>query len=284
MDILLLFDYFPKALRNIAYRMPQEFRERGEEIRIRINRPLKVFIDGKNLCVMPDGSFGESGGFIVTQDLMKECFDRFTEMSPYAFADELSNGYITVEGGHRIGFCGKKYGNTMRDISSINIRISRDIYGVSEAFEIFPLLSTLVISPPGGGKTTFLRDAARRISNGGKKVCIIDERCEIGAAFRGVPQHDVGENTDVLSGFLMADGIMTALRTMGPDVLVTDEIGGKSDEAAIAAALKCGVKILASAHGSSCEEAVSRLGGIAEVFEKFVVIENNGGVRSVSVV
>lgn len=284
MDILLLFDYFPKTLRNIAYRMPQEFRERGEEIRIRINRPLKVFIDGKSLCVMPDGSICESGGFVVTPDLMKACFDRFTEMSPYAFADELSNGYITVEGGHRIGFCGKKYGSTMRDISSINIRISRDIYGVSEALDVFPLSSTLVISPPGGGKTTFLRDAARRISNGGKKVCIIDERCEIGAAFRGVPQHDVGENTDVLSGFLMADGIMTALRTMGPDVLVTDEIGGKSDEEAIAAALKCGVKLLASAHGSSRAEAVSRLGGIAEIFGKFVVIENNGGVRRVSVV
>lgn len=284
MDILLLFDYLPKVLRNIAYRMPREFRERGEEIRIRANRPLKAVIDGKSFSVEENGAFCESGGFIVSPGLIKACFEQFTAMSPYAFESEIANGYITVEGGHRIGFCGTKTGKTMRDISSFNIRISREVRGVSDEVDFSDIKNTLVISPPGGGKTTFLRDAARRISNCGKKVCIIDERCEIAASFRGVLQHDVGENTDVLSGFLLSEGIMTALRTMGPDIIVTDEIGGREDEDAISAALKSGVKVLASAHGGSKDEAIFRLGDLANSFERFIIIEKQCDVRRVLVV
>lgn len=280
LDVLMLFDYFPKNLRNIAYRMPHSFRERGEELRIRTNRPLKAHMDGRTFCVNTDGSFSENGGFCVPHELVKECFDRFTEMSPYAFADELSNGYVTVGGGHRIGFCGKKYADTMRDISSVNVRIAREVCGASEGCAVLPLCNMLVISPPGAGKTTFLRDAARRISDSGIRVCVVDERCEIGAVFHGVPQHDVGENTDILSGFSLAEGIIKVIRTMRPELIVTDEIGGEEDEAAIAAALKSGVKILASAHGDDKNDVFRRLGKISGVFEKVVAIENVCGVRS----
>lgn len=283
MDVLLLFDYLPQTLRNIAYRMPLDFRQRGEELRLRVGKPVVAVMDGKLYRVSENGFFSDSGGFIVTRDMMNMCFDSFTKMSPYAFANELSEGYITVEGGHRIGLCGKKSGDGMRDITSVNMRISRSVTGCSDCiFEaLLPFENTLVISPPGVGKTTLLRDISRNLSEYGKKVAICDERCEIAACFKGDLQHDVGVNTDVLSGFSVYEGSMMLLRTMSPDIIVADELGTERDYNALCSMTKAGVKVLASVHGRNREDVTERLSRITAFFQNFIVIENTDGIRNV---
>ncbi len=285
MDVLLLFDYLPQNLRNIAYRMPEEFRRCGEEIRLRSNRPMVAYMNGKSYKVSADGRLSQSEGFIITKEMLDLCFDSFTKMSPYAFANELSEGYITVEGGHRIGLCGRRTGSGVREITSVNMRIARQIKGCADDIyeKLLPFENTLVISPPGTGKTTLLRDIARRLSDDGAKVAISDERCEIGASFRGELQMDVGENTDVLSGFPLYDATRMLLRVMSPEVIVTDELGSEKDYSAICEMMKSGVKVLASAHGSTKQDVKMRLGLMAEFFKRFVIIEKTGGVRSVIV-
>ena len=285
MDILLLFDYLPQELRNIAYKMPQEFRMSGEEIRLRVNLPMTAHLGGRAYQVLKSGELADSGGVIITREILDCCFDRFTKMSPYAFAEELSEGYITVEGGHRIGICGKKSGGMIREITSVNMRIAREVKGCSDGVfdKLLPFNNTLVISPPGAGKTTLLRDVARRLSDMGTKVAVADERCEIGACFRGVPQHDVGVNTDILSGFPISDAVMMLLRTMSPQVIVTDELGSAEDYATVCAMTKAGVKILASAHGNSREEVCQRLGKMTAFFKNYVIIDNMDGSRNVRI-
>ena len=283
MDVLLLFDYLPQTLRNIAYRMPREFRVRGEEIRLRSGMPVVAYMDGTLFKVKENGSLSEDGGFTVTKEMMDSCFDRFTKMSPYAFTREISEGYITVEGGHRIGLCGKKSGDGIREITSVNLRIARSITGCSDGVykQLVPFENTLVISPPGVGKTTLLRDIARKLSDSGLKVGICDERCEIAGCFKGELSHDVGLNTDVLSGFSVLDGTMMLLRTMSPQIIVADEIGSEDDFNALCAMTKAGVKVLASVHGRDKEDVTKRIGNITDFFKKFVVIEKTGGVRNV---
>lgn len=282
MDILLLFDYLPRELRNLMYKLPVSFRQRGEEIRLRVMRPVTVHMDGKSFFVSAEGTLSENAGITVSREMLDSCFESFTKMSPYAFSDELAEGFVTVEGGHRIGICGRKSGRVMRDISSVNIRIAREVKGCSDSvFEkLLPFENTLVISPPGAGKTTLLRDIARRLSDSGIRVSVADERCEIGAVFKGVPQHDVGMNTDILSGFSVYEAVMILLRTMSPGVIVTDEIGSDKDCEAVCEMTKSGVKVLASAHGTGREDVMKRYSKLCSMFEKFVVIENKGGIRN----
>ncbi|MDR2932911.1 MAG: stage III sporulation protein AA, partial [Oscillospiraceae bacterium] len=185
--------------------------------------------------------------------------------------DELKNGYISLLGGHRAGICGTAVLSgggisSIRDVTSINLRIARDIHGAAtpivERVLRGNLRGLLIVGAPSTGKTTVLRDLARQISTGRvggyRKVAVIDERGELGAVYDGVPQNDLGPCCDVLSGYPKAEGILTAVRTLSPQIIICDEIGGEAEVSGMLDSVNCGVKIIASAHAASFAELLGR--------------------------
>ena len=226
------------------------------EIRIRAGRPaVCVNIFGEMRVCSDNFSAGE----------IAECFAEICRYSIHSFEDEIARGYVTLDGGHRVGICGtavKKDGKTvfLKDISGLNIRIAREIFGCSD--EIFGqffsrgILSLIIAGkPPLCGKTTILRDLARRLGEQ-HRVTIIDSRNEISASVKGVPTLNIGLHTDALCGCEKSEGIMLALRSLSPEIIICDEIA--DDEKAVKEALFCGVKIIAAAHAGSLSELSSR--------------------------
>ncbi len=219
-----------------------------QEIRLRAGRPIVLHIKNKSIAV---------DGANVTRGELEQCFERICQFSVHSFGREISQGFITLKGGHRAGLCGTavvKNGRveSMKDISGINFRIAREISGCAD--EIMDkcfcgeLRSLIIAGAPSSGKTTMLRDLAKQLG-ARHKVCIIDERSEIAAVYRGEPQLDVGLNTDVLDGFPKGDGIMAALRALSPEIILCDEIGGDYDE--VSACLNAGVRVVVTAHADS---------------------------------
>ncbi|MBQ8004579.1 MAG: Flp pilus assembly complex ATPase component TadA [Oscillospiraceae bacterium] len=194
---------------------------------------------------------------------MSDVLELATESSLHVARTSIAEGYVTVRGGHRIGLCGSAVQDGgkvtgIRELSSVSIRIAREVKDAAESVvdvleENGSFHNTLIISPPGCGKTTLLRDLIRRISNSGKRVSLVDERGEIAAKYRGMPQLDVGRCTDVLDGVDKARGSMMLLRTMTPDIIAMDEITDERDCRAVQAILGCGTGIVATLHGKSTE-------------------------------
>ena len=193
---------------------------------------------------------------------------RINEFSRYASIETLRQGFLPVRGGFRVGLCGSavvKDGEVtnLKQISSAVIRISREQKGIAQAvaprlFRDGRFVSTLLLSPPGGGKTTLLRDLVRQLSQGEgvppQRITLIDEREEIAVMYRGQPQMDVGPRTDVLSGCPKALAISMALRAMNPQIIAVDEITVREDLRAISQAAGCGVALLATIHAANVEE------------------------------
>ena len=247
--------------------------ENLQEIRIRVNRPVMLYYADR--CVsMKDKIF--CGAEI------EEMVYNFCRNSVYAYSDSIKDGFITVTGGHRVGLAGRgvyKEGKltNINMYSGINIRIAREHIGCAEKLLPFiykeeKIKNTLIIAPPSGGKTTYLRDIARLF--GSKyKVTIVDERSEIAAMNRGVPQFDIGVATDVLDGFLKTDGVTHALRSLSPDVIITDEIGTDDDYYAIKNILKSGVKIVTSIHGENFSEIKRKKSEFLSLFDGVVILD-----------
>ncbi len=254
-----------------------------QEIRLRAMQPVILhYTDGWKYC----GSAGvverKKDALTSSPEDMAKQLSAFCRGSAYAYQDDLGNGFLTLRGGHRVGVAGKavKKGEgvvSMRDASGLNIRIARQFLGCADA--IIPILlekkrifSTLLISPPGVGKTTALRDVARQLG-AEFRVSIVDERSELAAMEQGAPSFDIGEQTDVLDAFPKDKGIACALRALSPDVIITDEIGDSRDKEAIAEILKGGCKIVTSMHGYSIEEAKTKKGAWVSMFERLILLE-----------
>jgi len=261
--------------------------EKISEIRLRANKPLIIKIGGRDYSASSQGliPLGDAA-YRPTADDIYETMERISRHSFYAFESELSMGYITLPGGHRVGVAGQvvlENGGVRawKYISAINIRIARSIIGCAD--KVLPhiwseakLRHTMIISPPGCGKTTLLRDIVRQISNNNLTVGLVDERSEVAGCFQGIPQNDVGIRTDVLDGCPKAIAMVMLLRAMSPDVIAVDELGGEQDAHAVDTVLNAGIKLLCTAHGVNVDDAMANpfLSKMLarRIFERFIVL------------
>lgn len=265
-DINELLSYFPSNVGNLikdTINKNESILDELQEIRIRCNRPIILKLRNCEIVIE----------YNVNQNEILAILERLCNNSIYAYKNQICEGFITVKGGHRVGITGtavvenKKIIN-VKYITSLNFRIAREVLGCSLKildkivdFKTGSVNNTLIVSPPGKGKTTMLRDVIRNISNGvlefnfrGKTCGVVDERGEIAAMYRGQPQNDIGLRTDVIENVSKAKGMKMLIRSMAPEVIACDEIGSKEDVEAIKEATISGVKGIFTMHGSSLEE------------------------------
>lgn len=288
-----LIKIFSKNIRMILERVAVDF-EDVQEIRLRVQAPLLMLYGNREYYVGADGALGNQveQAYLVSRDELRETMEYISNYSLYAFEEEMKQGFITIQGGHRIGIAGKTILDdggirTMKYISFINVRLSHQIRGCASPvlpylYQGGDILHTLIISPPRCGKTTLLRDIIRQISNGterepGMTVGVIDERSEIGACYQGIPQNELGIRTDILDCCPKAKGMMMLIRTMSPRVIAVDEIGSREDIEAMGYVMNCGCKLIATVHGSSVEDIKQKpiLRKLVQerIFERYIVLD-----------
>ena len=271
--------YLPEAIRRSALALPEELRARGEELRLRLGYPPSVTIDGaeRSFHAVP-----------VTEADLARALELATRSSVHTAMDSLREGFVTVPDGHRVGVCGaaaytERDVLSLRRVTSVSIRISRELRGIAEP--VFASLErmggaggTLIVSPPGLGKTTLLRDLVRLVSDRGTRVSLIDERGELSSGM-----FDTGAHTDVLCGIPKARAIPMLLRAMSPQLLAADEITARADVDAMEQAVGCGVGLLATVHGRSLADIAARpaLEGLVQkgAFGRAVFIDRAGKGR-----
>ena len=269
-----VLEYLPQKISSEIKKSIPEI-EQILEIRIRINRPVCIKTIRKEYVI---------DKIKIDSTDMNKIFNIITEFSTYAYENSIKKGFITVRGGHRIGICGEavyekneiKYIN---NISYLNFRAAKEIVGcANELFEkIYKdsgFKNTLIISGPGKGKTTLIRDIIRLLSDIGHfNISVIDERSEIAASYKGMATNNLGIRTDVMTAFNKKDGIVMAIRAMAPDIIAVDEIGNKEDIEGLYFAKQSGVGIVATAHGNDVNEKITMY---RDLFEKYIYIKKIG--------
>lgn len=295
--------YFPVPLRRSLAILPLTVRQQLEEIRLRLHRPVMVVAGGWDAFLGSNGLVTTmSDALVLGEREASQFLETISRASLYAMEDDIRQGFITLPGGHRVGLTGQAVMEqqrlrTLKNIAGFNVRLARAVPGAANS--VLPrlvrqgrVMHTLIASAPGCGKTTMLRDLTRQLSSGvqelgvsGMRVAVADERSEIAACWRGVPQLDLGPRTDVLDGCPKAEAIMLLLRSMSPQVIVTDEIGNEADTAALEEALYSGVTLLATAHGATLEEVLRRptLARLLRkgAFERVVILSRSRGPGTV---
>ncbi len=287
-----ILKYLPK---NISELIQKEINKNPEkeiinqaiELRIRINRPIIIRLIKSDIVL----------NYRIKQNDIINILEKICENSIYAYKAQLIEGYITIYGGHRVGITGRAVIENgkiinLKYISGLNFRIAREVFGCSNKVlqEILDIknntiFNTLILSPPGRGKTTILRDCIRQISNGipsinfkGKNCSIVDERGELAAMYKGIPQNDIGLRTDVLENISKSEGIKMLIRSMGPEIIGCDEIGSKEDIEAIKYALSAGVKGIFTMHAKKIEDTKKNkeISELIEnnIIEKIIILEN----------
>ncbi len=271
--------------------MPESMSRQLEEIRFRTGRPVMVYAGGKEYEMY------RSDNQELTSEEMEKIFNLLVHHSAYSYQEEIRNGFITLDGGHRVGICGRAVtdgkGNivNIKNISSINIRRGREVIGISDSF--MPHLTdgkgrvrnALIVSPPKCGKTTVLRDVIRNLSNRGYKVGVCDERCEIAGAAGGRYGFDLGLRTDVIDSCPKDAGILMMIRSMSPDIIAADEIGTEADADAVERACVSGVSVIAAMHGDSFEDVLrSSIGSFVRrgIIQRLIFLTNQPSPGTIS--
>lgn len=285
----------PRSIREVVQEEIPDL-EDLQEIRMRAGKPLLLMYQGQERIP----GHAQDRPYIVAKEEIEELLGYISSYSLYAFEEEMKQGFLTVGGGHRVGLAGQaivEQGRirNLRYITSVNIRMSHQVRGCAD--QLFPYITqhqrplhTLLVSPPGCGKTTMLRDMIRQMSDGNQymkamTVGVVDERSEIAGCCHGVMQNDLGIRTDVLDACPKAEGMLMMIRSMRPEVLAVDEIGEAEDVQAISYAMHCGCRMIATAHARSIEElrkkpVFSRMMEERR-FERYVILKNRGEIDHV---
>ena len=273
--------------RRIREKMNESDFEGIQEIRLRCGQPVIFKTESRKMQLSEE---------VLSAADIRETVSLLSGYSLYAFEEELRQGYITLAGGHRVGFCGKAVMEdgkvrTLKQINALNIRIAEEQKGWGETFLPYLLegnrfFHTLIVSPPGCGKTTLLRDLIRCLSERKWTIGVVDERGEIAPLRDGRPQMDVGPCTDILEGCPKAKGMVMLLRSMSPDIVVADELGTQEDVTAVYEVLHCGVGMMATAHGYSFSDLERRLKPLMQgrVFERYILLSGRRGVGTLEAV
>lgn len=262
--------YCSPRIKERLFQLPENIKSETYEVRMRSERPLVLW--GVYGC----GFIGNDGRFtliypknplIVSKQEVDATLNKMCSYSVHTYQQNLVDGFITLGGGHRVGICGtavneERIISSVREISSLNIRIAREIYGVSlnllNSLFSGEIFSIIIAGPPSSGKTTLIRDMAKELSSGFcckyRKVVIADERGEIAAVKEGTAQNDIGINSDVICGFPKGTAIMNAVKSMSPEIIVCDEVAAKEEIESIQYGLNSGVKFILTVHASSLEE------------------------------
>lgn len=293
-----ILQLFPEHLR-FKWKEAARLEAQLLEIRLRVRQPVILSLENMELYLTETGHLTEriqDAQILPTQE-MEQVLKHICRYSFYAYEEEMRKGFISADGGFRVGVAGevlldaKGSIKNIRYISSINIRIAHEkkdaaMPVLSWLYHDGQLYNTLLVSPPGCGKTTMLRDLIRLISDGneyasGKTVGVVDERSEIAGCVQGIAQYDLGHRTDVLDGCPKAEGMYMLLRSMSPSVVAVDELGGEEDLRALLQVLKCGCSILATIHGESWESMNAKpfLKPLLseKVFERILFLQKENG-------
>lgn len=283
--------FLPSSLRQLVFELGRERCKSIEELRLREGQALSYVEAGRERIP------SEWKSHSVTAREISWVLEAAGHGSIHAVLEQFKHGFLSVEGGHRIGICGSvamKQGEMInfRSISSLSIRFCHEILAIAEP--ILPdliqkekLQNTLIFSPPGGGKTTLLRDLIRCVSDGvgmdPLRVGVADERGELCGMYQGRAQRNVGKRTDIIDGCPKAQALLMLLRGMNPQVLAADEITAPEDLQAAEEIAGCGVTLLATAHGAEPEDVhlrpIYRELLKSEIFQRFVWIRIVKGVR-----
>ena len=256
-----IVNYLPDGLMEEAKLLFNELGEQINEIRLRVGRTAVAMLSTGHRLFRVDKP--------VSSDEIQSCFEKICSYSVYSHQSELAQGFITLPGGHRVGICGcaclDKSGNrTVKNISSLNIRVAVEHIGCSDGLfdSLFSekITGTLIAGPPCSGKTSLLKDIALKLSSSPfyKKTVLVDERDELAAMFRGAPCNTLGEFCDVLSGYPKGEGIINAVRTLSPDIIICDEIGNRGDAESVCDVINTGIVMIASVHACNVNELYRR--------------------------
>ena len=287
-----ILSFMPQGIRRFMYGIDLTG---AYEIRMRLGNPLTIhygdgcfYLGGRGkLSAVPVSALR------VTRGHIEEAIEIATASSVYSVRDEIKNGFLTIKGGHRIGITGtavikEDKISFIKDVSALNYRLAGEIIGAAD--KIIPLIlsdgyikNTLIISPPGAGKTTMLRDIARQLSYKSYRVSVVDERREIAALNEGRTAFDLGFSTDILEGVDKAHGMLMVLRSMCPDVIITDEIGTQSDIDAVEKITNSGAAVIASIHGRNIDMVKNRtdLERMLRFFDLIVTIGKSKGFGTI---